>query len=233
MVMIIFKFVNAIWIEAENLTEKDMGLLIDKDEKIMYVWEGKYISPKISMMAKEALSRKKAEYPFYKVHLIKNESPDHIKEMLTSIINKSEKEELAEYNKIAKLDLLQKILALFIFLLLLFAVIRLSITLNFNEFSISAQLNELFLFDSDYSRFMQINLILNIISLILLISLEILYLLSKSVLNIICTNMSIILLIYHIIWKWNFQGSIIILGMASLILIPTLFLNSKKKITNI
>ena len=224
---------NAIWIEAENLTEKDIGLLIDNDEKIMNVWEGKYITAKTSMMAKEALSTKKAEYPFYKVHLIRKESPDHIKDILISIINKSEKEELAKYNNDSKIDLMQKILALFIFLLLLFAVIRLSITLNFNEFGISAQYNDLFLLDSDYSRFMQNNLILSIISLILLISLEFLYFLSKSALNIIFTNISIILLIYQIIWNWNFQGSIIILGIASLILIPTLFLNSKKNKTNI
>ncbi len=133
MVTIIFKFVNAIWIEAERLTEKDMGLLIDNDEKVMYVWEGKYISIKTSMKAKEALSRKKAEYPFYKVHLIKKDSPEHIKNLLFSIINKSQKDELAEYNKNSKIELLQKILALFIFLLLLFAVIRLSIILNFND----------------------------------------------------------------------------------------------------
>ena len=31
MVTIIFKFMNAAWIESEHLTEKDMGLLIDKD----------------------------------------------------------------------------------------------------------------------------------------------------------------------------------------------------------
>ena len=233
MVTIIFKFMNAAWIEAENLTEKDMGLLIDKDEKIMYVWEGKYITYKTSMEAKEVLSRKKAEYPFYKVRSIRKESPEHIKDILNTILNKSEEDELAEYKKNSKIDLFQKVLALFTFLLLLFALIRLSITLNFNEFSISAQFNDLFLLDSDYSQFMQNNLILSILSLILLTSLEILYFLTKSVLNIIFTNISIILLLYHIIWKWNFQGSIIILGVASLILIPTLFLTSKNTKTNI
>ena len=233
MVTIIFKFVNATWIETEYLTEKDMGLLIDKDEKIMYVWEGKYVTPKTSMYAKEALSRKKAEYPFYKVISIRKESPEHIKDILQTIINKSDEEELAKYKKNSKIDLFQKILALFTFLLLLFTVIRLSIILNFNDFSISAQFNVLFPFVSNYSRFMQNNLILSILSLILLISLEILYFLTKSVLNIIFTNISIILLLYLIIWKWNFQGSIIILGVASLFLIPTLFLTSKKTKTNI
>jgi len=51
---------NATWIEAENLTENDMGLLIDKDEKIMYVWEGKYFTSKTSVEVKKVLSRKKA-----------------------------------------------------------------------------------------------------------------------------------------------------------------------------
>ena len=233
MVTIIFKFVNATWIEAENLTEKDMGLLIDNDEKIMYVWEGKYITAKTSMEAKEVLSRKKAEYPFYKVISIRKESPEHIKDILNTIINKSEVEELVEYKKSSKIDSLQKILALFTFLLLLFAVIRLTIILDFNEFSISAQFDDLFPLDSNYSLFIQNSLILSILSLVLLTSLEILYFLTKSVLNIIFTNISIILLLYHIIWKRNFQGSIIILGIASLILIPTLFLTSKKKKTNI
>ena len=60
LVTIIFKFMNATWIEAENLTEKDMGLLIDKDEKIMYVLEGKYVTSKTSVEVKKVLSRKKA-----------------------------------------------------------------------------------------------------------------------------------------------------------------------------
>ncbi len=228
MVTIIFKFMNATWIEAEYLTEKDMGLLIDKDEKIMYVWDGKYVTSKTSMEAKEVLSRKKAEYPFYKVRSVRKEMPKHIKEILDTIISKSEEEELSKFIKRSKIDFFQKILALLTLLLLLFVVIRLSLALNFNEFNISAQIDNLFSSDSIYSRFMQNNLILSILSLVLLVSLQFLYFLTKSVVNIIFTSTSIILLIYHIIWTWNFQGSIIILGIASLIIIPTLFLHSKK-----
>ena len=228
MVTIIFKFMNATWIEAEHLTEKDMGLLIDKDEKIMYVWDGKYVTSKTSMEAKEVLSRKKTEYPFYKVRSVRKKMPKHIKEILDTIISKSEEEELSKFIKSSKIDLFQKILALLTLLLLLFVVIRVSLALNFSEFSISAQIDTLFTSDSIYSRFMQNNLILSILSLVLLVSLQFLYFLTKSVVNIIFTSASIILLIYHIIWTWNFQGSIIILGIASLIIIPTLFLHSKK-----
>jgi hypothetical protein len=233
MVTIIFKFMNATWIEADNLTVKDMGLLIDKDEKIMYVWEGKYVSLKTSTAAKEVLSRKRAEYPLYKVRSVKKEMPEHISDILNTIIIKSEEEDLNEYKKNSKIDLFQKILSLFTFLVLLFVVIRLIVSLNFNEFSISAQFDILFPSDLNYSRFMQNNLILSILSLILLTSLQVLYFLTKSVVNIIFTNISIILLIYHLIWTWNFQGSIVILGIASLIMIPTLFLPSKKPKTKI
>jgi len=233
LVTIIFKFMNAAWIESEHLTEKDMGLLIDKDEKIMYVWEGKYVTSKTSMEAKEVISRKKAEYPFYKVRSVRKENPEHIKEILNTLINKTEEEELNEYKKNSKIDIFQKVLALFTFLLLLFVVIRLSITLNFNDFNISSQFNYLFQSDSNYSRFMQNNLILSILSLLILTSLQFLYFLTKSVVNIIFTSISMILLLYHMIWTWNFQGSIIILGIVCLILIPTLFLPSKKTKTNI
>jgi len=233
MVTIIFKFMNATWIEADNLTVKDIGLLIDKDEKIMYVWEGKYVSLITSMAAKEVLSRKKAEYPLYKVRSVKKEMPEHINDILSTIITKSEEDDLIEYKNSSKVDLFQRILALFTFLVLLFIVIRLIATLNFNEFSISAQFNILFPSDLNYSRFMQNNLILSIFSLILLTSLQVLYFLTKSVVNIIFTNISIILLIYHLIWTWNFQGSIIILGIVCLTMIPTLFLPSKKPKTNI
>ena len=233
MVTIIFKFMNAAWIESEQLTEKDMGLLIDKDLKIMYVWEGKYVTSKTSMEAKEVISRKKADYPFYKVRSVRKENPEHIKEILNTLINKTEEEELNEYKKNSKIVLFQKVLALFTFLLLLFVVIRLSITLNFNDFNISSQFNNLFQVDSIYSRFMQNNLILSILSLIILISLQFLYFLTKSLVNIIFTSISMILLVYHMIWTWNFQGSIIILGIICLLLIPTLFLSSKKPKTNI
>ena len=233
MVTIIFKFMNATWIEAENLTVKDIGLLIDKDEKIMYVWEGKYVSLKTSMAAKEVLSRKKAKYPLYKVRSVKKEMPEHINDILSTIITKSEEEDLIKYKESSKIDLFQRILALFTFLMLLFVVIRLIATLNFDEFNISTQFNILFPSDLNYSRFMQNNLILSILSLILLTSLQVLYFLTKSVVNIIFTNISIILLIYNLIWTWNFQGSVVILGIAGLIMIPTLFLPSKKTKPNI
>ncbi len=224
---------NTAWIESENLTEKDMGLLIDKDEKIMYVWEGKYVTSITSMDAKEVISRKKAEYPFYKVRSVRKETPEHIKEILNTLINKIEEEELNEYKKKSKIDIFQKILALFTFLLLLFVVIRLSITLNFIDFNISSQFNSLFQVDSNYSRFMQNNLILSILSLLILTSLQFLYFLTKTLVNIIFTSISMILLVYHMIWTWNFQGSIIILIIICLLLIPTLFLPSKKPKTNI
>ncbi len=224
---------NATWIESENLTEKDMGLLIDKDEKIMYVWEGKYVKSKTSMKAKEVISRKKAEYPFYKVGSVRKETPEHIKEILYSLISKTEEEELNIFKKNSKIELFQKVLALFSFLLLLFIMIRLTIKLDYNDFSISEQFNNLFLSDSNYSRFMQNNLILSILSLILIISLQVLYFLTKSVMNIIFTSISIILLIYHLIWTWNFQGSVLILGIVSLIMILTIFLPIKKPKTNI
>ena len=233
MVTIIFKFMNATWIEADNLTVKDMGLLIDKDEKIMYVWEGKYVSLKTSIAAKEVLSSKRAEYPLYKVRSVKKEMPEHISDILNTIIIKSEEEDLNEYKKNSKIDLFQRILALFTFLVVLFVVIRLIVTINFDEFSTSAQFDILFPSDLNYSRFMQNNLILSLLSLILLTSLQVLYFLTKSVVNIIFTNISIILLLYHLIWTWNFQGSIIILGIACLTLIPTLFLPLKKPKTNI
>jgi len=224
---------NATWIEGEHLTEKDMGLLIDKDEKIMYVWEGKYVSPQTSMKAKEILSRKKAEYPFYKVRSAKKEKNEELNQILVNIVSKSYEKDKKTQKKDSKNLIFQKGLTSFILILSIIVFFRLFFKIDLRNLNFSLELQTYFLSELEYSRFIQYNLILNIISLICLISLIYLYVLNKSIINIVVIAIVIFLLSYNIFWTWYLQSSIILFGIDCLLLIPTLFLPSKKQKTNI
>ncbi len=73
----VYKFWNEKWISAESLTEKDIALLINKDNKTIYVWDGTNSNPRTQIVAKEALGEFKIEFPDYKFRLLKSVDKGH------------------------------------------------------------------------------------------------------------------------------------------------------------
>lgn len=222
-----FKFLKGTWITAKNFTEMDVGLLIDKNNKTMYLWEGNQVEPNALKEAKQLLGFKKAKYPNYKVRSARNEVPEQIKEIINNFIVKIEEDSGEYLQKISKIVKIQKILTLITILFLSIVVAQLVLNINFNEFNILGDIDDLFSSYADYSQFMLLNLIFCLISILLITALDYLFSLTKSSVKLLIGFVSIIILFCNVIWSWSFQGSIIIIGIVDLLLVISLFLPPK------
>lgn len=84
--LIIYRFWDHKWTEAHHLTQKDVALLVDKSNKLIYIYEGLYATPQKQIDAKAMLGSIKIQYPEYKFRLIGMGTPQDITLKLEDVL---------------------------------------------------------------------------------------------------------------------------------------------------
>ena len=90
--MKVYKFQHEKWIEAEQLHQKNIAVVVNQKENLIYFWQGKKANPRSLELAKKNLLEKKTQYGHYKYRQNIKEFPQQIQNEITKRIEKRNSE---------------------------------------------------------------------------------------------------------------------------------------------
>lgn len=87
---IFYRFTDKKWTETKKLTQLDVALIVDGDNKLIYIFEGEYSTPKTQVEAKTSLGSIKMHYKTYNFKRIEKSTPELIQTKLKEALKDSD-----------------------------------------------------------------------------------------------------------------------------------------------
>jgi hypothetical protein len=98
---VFYRFSDQKWLETKRLTQKDVALLVNRESKTIYLFEGELSTPRTQIEAKSSLGTVKNQFPTYKFRTITLNTEDPIYDIFRDALKDSQElQQLREHNQI-------------------------------------------------------------------------------------------------------------------------------------
>jgi hypothetical protein len=120
---ILYKLFEDNWVETKRLTQRDVALIVDTDDKVLYIWEGDFSTSQVQSQARALLGKIKAQYINYKFRMYSSSIPQELGETLNEALQDSEeikKKREIDYQSLERFQLVIEISEIIFFSVLMF-----------------------------------------------------------------------------------------------------------------
>jgi hypothetical protein len=225
--IVLYKFWNDKWVETKKLTEKDIALIIDDTNKMIYIREGQLSTPRNQIRAKLFLGKKKLQYPKFKFRMIEEEMPSSIESFLKIALQDTDeiREQIEKDNEI--FEKIMRGTSLIISILIIIVIGRFLGQIDNQLLEKSENWREFFPSALEFSEFIQINTILVLISSFLIIGIIVVSIILKQSNRIRFSVVSLVLIYMLLFLYLNVQSykMIQIGGSNSFMVVESIYFN--------